>query len=104
MTERAAVRRMKRHLAALALPLAAAAAPGALAARGDVIVRQDGGQLLFSERGGPFRPVPDGPAAAALRDLAASGQSLAVDVGPTVVADGASGWHRDNADKRDGKP
>jgi hypothetical protein len=63
---------------------------------GGVLVREIDGRLYFSERGEALVPVPDGPATAALRDMVrASGRdgSLAVEVGRTVVADGASGWH-----------
>jgi len=87
----------------LALPVLAftPAGPRAAVARtepegGGVLVREIDGRLYFSERGGTLVPVPDGPAAAALRGMVrASGKngSLAVEVGRTVVADGASGWH-----------
>jgi hypothetical protein len=63
---------------------------------GSVVVREIDGRLYFSEPGGTWAPVPDGPAAEALRETlraSSSDGALAVDVGRTVVADGGSGWH-----------
>lgn len=96
----------------LALPVVAGLAPGAHAARMSphaslavggaasqdaVTVKEIDGALCFSERGGPFLPVPNGPEAAALRDilrgLDAERAGMGVDVGRAVVADGGSGWH-----------
>jgi hypothetical protein len=78
-------------------PDAGAARAGQEAARAGVVLKQMGEQLFFSEAGGPFLPVPDGPAAAVLRDLARdAGAPLRLEVGRTMVADGASGWHGEN--------
>ena len=78
--------------------------PPAQASRPNVVVQDIDGHLVYSEGGRPFRALPlsDPAAAEALRAMlraaSPSGDPVAVDVGRTVVADGAAGYHR----KKDG--
>ena len=62
---------------------------------GTTVMRDIGGTLYISEHGTLF-PVPDGAASAALRDLLGKSTedgALTLEVGPSIVADGGSGWH-----------
>jgi hypothetical protein len=67
----------------------------------NVELRLEGDLVLISEQGGAFRPLPAQNCAdaellrALLRAQAPDGKAVRVRLGPSIVADGASGWHRD---------
>jgi hypothetical protein len=81
-------------------PATDAAAPSGHAVAGGLLVRLDGDQIFVSEGGRPFERLELKDSAEAehlralLREMESNTRAVPADIGRSVVADGAAGWHR----------
>ena len=85
--------------AGVAAPAADVPAPSGHAPAGGVLVRLQGRQIFVSEGGRPFERLELKDSAEAdrlralLRQMGAEAGPVPADIGRSVVADGAAGWH-----------